>query len=489
MKQIIVHDHKAEVFRTPAVLPLPGLGSIRLLSALTAERNAKVFDNEAMGLVLKVMWTKYIRHYFYVDVALYIVFYTLWILFVDMTSSTTHASYRVSKVFVFTIGVVILAINTVFAIKELVQAGWGRNWSYLQCWWNRVDFISNIMVYTTVLLTLIGGGAGHGEVRLAVVTTYFLTAKLLSYLRGFSHTGWLISVLTQNFYDVRGFVIVLIAILIGFTVAFRLLFGNTEGSCSLELDEQKKIVQDCSIDPYGNLLVALISTFEMTLLGSYDADFHTQGTYWFLSVITFVLAITVVLVVALNALIAVLSDSYSRVQQNATANLRREKAAIIVEYLMLLPKKKLEKIEANSLYFHALLEADADGDLLVSHDDWQGGLNSLRNDIDELHEFYAERTHNTIQQMKNELTLEITNIRSDTLNALSDLTKEVRQLKRIQNDGGVSFKGKKMAKAVKAVKDIGRNFNLSRLSSMQRSDAKWEVLSFDDGVEDSDKDD
>merc|ERR1712157_522221 len=110
-------------------------------------------------------------------------------------------------------------------------------------------------------------------------------------------------------------------------------------------------------------------------------------------------------------------DSYSRVQKNATANLRKERAELIVEYLMLLPRKKRKEIDDNSRFFHALLEADADGDLLVNSDDWQGGLNALRHDIDELHEFYTERTRHTIQQMKKEIDFELTNLRSDVLNA------------------------------------------------------------------------
>lgn len=47
---------------------------------------------------------------------------------------------------------------------------------------------------------------------------------------------------------------------------------------------------------------------------------------------------------------------------------------LIVEYLALLPSWKRERIEKGTRYFHALLEADADGDLVIDHEDWHGKL-------------------------------------------------------------------------------------------------------------------
>jgi hypothetical protein len=124
----------------------------------------------------------------------------------------------------------------------------------------------------------------------------------------------------------------------------------------------------------------------MTLLGSYDPALLFEAKYSVLAIAIFILAITTVLVVALNALISILADSYARVQEDATANRRKETAELVVEYLQLLPPWRRRKIEKESKWFHTLLEVDADGDLLVNKDDWQGGLNALRRNIEELSE-------------------------------------------------------------------------------------------------------
>lgn len=54
--------------------------------------------------------------------------------------------------------------------------------------------------------------------------------------------------LTQNFIDARGFGFVMIAILGGFTVTFRLLFANVQGDCPLEVDEGGTLEEDCDRD-------------------------------------------------------------------------------------------------------------------------------------------------------------------------------------------------------------------------------------------------
>lgn len=272
--------------------------------------------------------------------------------------------------------------------------------------------------------------------------------------------GWLVSVLTQNFLDIRGFVIVMAAILIGFTVSFRLLFANVEGGCHAYLEEEN-LINDCDDDPFGNLARSLLSTFELTIIGTYDEGvlYDTKGS--FLSSLTFVLAVTVVLVVALNALIAVLGDSFSRVQENVTANRRRERAEMIVEYLSMMPSRKRKSIEKNNQYFHALFESDGHGDLLVKKEDWQGGLNALKRELIEMNELNNENTHQSIEQLRSELIEEIgTMLKNDVTSILNDIFVEVKDIHQ-ERRGNVPFRTRHVAtaRAVQAVQMLAQPFD------------------------------
>jgi hypothetical protein len=84
---------------------------------------------------------------------------------------------------------------------------------------------------------------------------------------------------------------------------------------------------------------------------------------------------------------------------------------------------------------------DADGDLLVNKDDWQGGLNALRRNIEDLSESNLESQQRSLEQVKADIDSELSGF---------------KELHAIQSQGGITFSGKNVAKAVKAVKSIGQ---------------------------------
>lgn len=281
--------------------------------------------------------------------------------------------------------------------------------------------------------------SGKGNVPLGVIATLFLTARFISLLRGFDRTGWLVAVLTQNLLDVRGFIIVIVCILFGFTVAFRILLANVNGQCMAVLDDGDQLSNDCDRDPFSNLARSFISTFELTILGSYEPAMFYENDHTTLSLIMFVIAVTIVLVIALNALIAVLGDSFSRVQENVTANRRRERAELIVEYLSMMPTRQRKKIEQNNQYFHALLASDGHGDLLINKEDWQGGLHALKRELTDLTEMNNQRTHQTIVQLKEELKQEVAIMMRNEVGAmLNDIFLEVKEISKSQYAGQIS---------------------------------------------------
>ena len=455
--KIEVDDSKGFVYRTPAVLPLPGLGTAKFLSSLLNRAPPTVFDNAAMGLVLHIMWEHFIRPYFLLDLFVFLLYYIFWTVFVDLTSSTTSSTTDSDGVIGNVVWICLVVLNTFFAMKEIIQSNFGRRRGYFLSLWNVVDVVSIMLVYCYITSTSIQGGTGTGNVPLAVFTTLLLAMKLLSYLRGFDSTGWLISVLLQNFRDVGGFIIVLLVMLFGFTTSFRLLFGDVKGECAVQLDSNGELKEECSVNPYSSIGQSFLSTFELTVLGSYSSGVLGSSQYTPLAVVTFIVAVVSVLVVALNALIAVLADSYAQVQEKAVANRRKERAELIVEYLSILPPPKRRDIERNTRYFHALLEADEDGDLLIHKDDWQGGLNALRRDLEELNTHSAELHHHAMDELKADMENNITVLRKEMVSLLQDVSRDLKEMRRVQKEGGVTFNGSNVAKAVRAVKSMGNS--------------------------------
>lgn len=181
-------SRKGKLYRTPAVLPLPGLGEMKFLGALIDRLPPSVFDNDAMGLVLRVMWKDYIRFYFLADVLLFLVLYALWIVYVDWTASTTESSSGMTASENI-VALALLAVNSLFGLKEIIQSDTFRRLSYFKSPWNVVDLLSIALVYAYIFAVFARGGAENRLVPLVVFATLFLTLKLLAYLRGFGDTG------------------------------------------------------------------------------------------------------------------------------------------------------------------------------------------------------------------------------------------------------------------------------------------------------------
>ena len=347
--------------------------------------------------------------------------------------------------------------------------------------WHVIDLICIGLVYSYTIQVMLSDNddgsffsitiAGEGSVTLAVITTLALTMRFVSLLRGFDHTGWLVAVLAQNFLDIRGFLIVLVVILIGFTVAFRLLFANVVGDCKVALEDTNTLISDCDVDPFGSMSRSLLSTFELTIIGSYDNAVLHDSDDSILAAIIFAIAVTVVLVVALNALIAVLGDSFSQVQEHLTANRRREKAELIVEYMSIIPKDKRRRIELKNQYFHALLASDGHGELLVNKDDWQGGLNALKRELIEMVEESSEATQRSIKNLRVELSDEIeSTLRNQVTSVLQDVHSEVKSLsKQRRQNTPLQKTGKNVVNAVQTAHKIGRNMTVVPFEGIRRT--------------------
>jgi hypothetical protein len=193
----------------------------------------------------------------------------------------------------------------------------------------------------------------------------------------------------------------------------------------------------------------------MTITSQYDPAIINDTANNVVAVLTFVLAVTCVLVVALNALISILADSYARVQQNAVANRRREVAALIVEYMSLLPPSKRHEIERQTKWFHTQLEVDSDGSLHVQTADWEGGLNALRRDMQGLHESTVETTNKVINEMKTELDVELLKFKKEVVSLLEDMHDDLKFLRRAQAQG-IKLDGRNVVKAVQTIQAVGQ---------------------------------
>ena len=221
--------------------------------------------------------------------------------------------------------------------------------SYFSDTYNRVDFLNIILVYSSLLIIKFKITSPATESGIASFATLTLTYKTMSYMRGFSETGWLSKVLNQNIIDMKAFSIIIIILICGFTVVFRLLMNKLpNGGCdpvAISDDAVEAIEWDCAKAPYQDFGRSMFNVFLMSVLGDFDAGAFDDVEHANLSKVFFTIMMVGITVVALNAIIALLGDSYASVKENKNANMRSERANLILEHLLVMPRSKRKDIE------------------------------------------------------------------------------------------------------------------------------------------------
>jgi hypothetical protein len=138
--------------------------------------------------------------------------------------------------------------------------------------------------------------------------------KLLLFMRGLDSTAPLMKLLANIVSEMQSFLVLLVVILVCFSVVFCLLLRDT----------------DNDRDEFGTIYDSTLRTYGM-ILGSFQTQWFDDADTGGLATALFVLFTVGVPVVMLNALIAIMSDTYARSKNQEVANGRLMRANLILE--------------------------------------------------------------------------------------------------------------------------------------------------------------
>lgn len=153
------------------------------------------------------------------------------------------------------------------------------------------------------------------------LASFFIWFKTLYFFRIFRSYGHLINSIVQVLVDIRVFMVILSFSLLAFSGSFFILAQNNKGD-------------DVFVDSY---LDSILKMFELTL-GNFDTD--KMGTVGFpLVYFMFSMASIFLIVIMLNLLIAIISDTFGNVQNQALRKIYQEFAQLITENYHLLSEE------------------------------------------------------------------------------------------------------------------------------------------------------
>jgi hypothetical protein len=164
--------------------------------------------------------------------------------------------------------------------------------------------------------------------------------KFFVYLGGYSEFAWLIVVLQQNVKEMIPFFAICLIVIVFFTGAFEMLTANAymtdydQVDCEFDDDTMCDHFEDDTIADFQALpYKSLLRVFTMGIVGeSSQAGFDKTSNEASMILVYFILMVALQ-IVALNALIAILQDSYNRVTQVKKASLNVMLSKLMVEYM------------------------------------------------------------------------------------------------------------------------------------------------------------
>lgn len=221
-----------------------------------------------------------------------------------------------------------LGINLLFAtyfvineIKQLKEEGV----NYLYSFWNYIDLIPPIGMYIiagTLVLGLFDIKMPMAVERsILSIVTFFMWMKFLYFLRIFRNTGYLIRMIVEVVKDMRHFFTVLFITIAAFGDSFLTLsYGNPADS------------EDRFVSGFTD---SLIYTYRM-ILGDFDTGaFGTVAQPLVMAM--FLLCTIFNMIVMLNLLIAIISESFARVTSLSEQATYQERCSMIAENNYLIP--------------------------------------------------------------------------------------------------------------------------------------------------------
>jgi WD40 repeat protein len=156
--------------------------------------------------------------------------------------------------------------------------------------------------------------------------------SVLQLLTPFEWTGPLIKTVIEIMVDIRGYLIIIVILLLGFSVSFAVSMPDNEAFYA---------------NGMAGPLVGLLTTFRATLGSFLMTDYETT-----VSTVSFLFFLFLNVVVMLNLLIAIMSDSYERVKDGEVVEALKLRAETIIKEEALMSKADW----ANERYFPAYLE-------------------------------------------------------------------------------------------------------------------------------------
>jgi len=265
-------------------------------------------------------------------------------------------------------------------------------------------------------------------VPVASTAVFLMWFKLFAFMRAFERLGALIRMIEVIVVDILPFLGILVVVMVASAYVFYLLFYRYVSFG--DPDEPQNIYARQEGEPLVlGWNAALFSQFTL-MLGDFSTELLEKSPYPRLVKVVFIMVMLFVNTVCLNLLIAIMGDSYDKVQENAFLEYRREMARVLMEIEIMMTKKERERKDYFPRWLHVLQPTTHGGPR--SRDRWIGRIREIKESVEMqvlgLQHSMREEFSSQLRKQQKEM--------GENIEELKEALREVKELIRSNGGGG-----------------------------------------------------
>ena len=299
-----------------------------------------------------------------------------------------------------------------------------QNVSYFHDNWNYFDWVTYAMIGASIFTHIIKVSEGSETTakvhrRFLAATIIFIWLRLMKTARAFTSLGPFVVMLSHFVGDTLKFAFLYLLFYIPFSVAFWMIFGTE---------------QSTAVEGYGTIEELLFSMLRLTVVDDYNFEGLSQADPLMARLLC-ALYLIFSAIICLNLFIALMSDTFQRVYDNAKANAVMEQAAMI---LNLESKLSVNKRKACSDFIQNSCNPE---ELYYDDDavnDMEGELKKVtfqvKEQLDDVHEILNEVHSGQSLKSRFESDLDalketVSELRRQQLNTVDTVERQVSEIK------------------------------------------------------------
>eukprot|EP00210_Caulerpa_lentillifera_P002518 g2415.t1 len=436
------------------VMPYPDIAEIGMngiLRPLLFNRVPHhIFATWPIRCVVKYKWGLYGKRLVIEDFMHYsalLFFFTLFTLLIgflvnqDTQTALSDKFYRNSTNLLLIISVVLAVGSLIRKLLQIRELWSNKRWKGFFYWcydyWNLLELCCYCFIVVIIPIAYIREIRSRLLAGALACSCVLLWCKTLYYAQAFKSTGPLVIMIREIVKDIRFHLFLMFAILMGFTIAFFVLFRNARfESCNDRANPAEcQSTQKDIADLFGTFDRTLVTMFSMILGEVSDVSsllFTIDEGLKFVGIVMFTLYMLAVTIVLLNLLIAIMGDGFDRVKATDMSYFLQKRAQIIDDMESMLTKERSEALSKTiTKYLHVLLPKYK-SDTQMQTSEWQGRMRDAQDRFkQEVMKMFNQFSCHLATVTENQVLL--ANRIEDLIQGLSDPTQLTRMSSMLRN--------------------------------------------------------